>query len=229
MEELRYQVDLLGVKNQKLEKEERMLRLVCDTSSNAFLYMNFEEKEAKTLANWNFFFPDVEIINMKDVAKLYSKVEERYVLPFKELLNLEKTGISISSGVVRLADGKTWVECEVSVIYDAHKNPTDKVIRFKNISKFKNQNEELTYMAYYDVLTGLYNRNYFVRHLADYVRKAEDEKRTFYNDFSKYAFIKKIRFYHFRCVECAESHAKRADSHKIVHPLKSISHLLSNN
>lgn len=177
MEELRYQVDLLGAMNQKLEKEERMLRLVCDTSSNAFLYMNFEEKEVKTLANWSFFFPDVEIINMKDVAKLYSKVEERYVLPFKELLNLEKTGISISSGVVRLADGKTWVECEVSVIYDAHKNPTDKVIRFKNISKFKNQNEELTYMAYYDVLTGLYNRNYFVRHLADYVRKAEDEKR----------------------------------------------------
>ncbi|MBQ2936795.1 MAG: bifunctional diguanylate cyclase/phosphodiesterase [Lachnospiraceae bacterium] len=177
MEELRYQVDLLGAMNQKLEKEERMLRLVCDTSSNAFLYMNFEEKEVKTLANWSFFFPDVEIINMKDVAKLYSKVEERYVLPFKELLNLEKTGISISSGVVRLADGKTWVECEVSVVYDTHKNPTDKVIRFKNISKFKNQNEELTYMAYYDVLTGLYNRNYFVRHLADYVRKAEDEKR----------------------------------------------------
>lgn len=177
MEELRYQVDLLGAMNQKLEKEERMLRLVCDTSSNAFLYMNFEEKEVKTLANWSFFFPDVEIINMKDIAKLYSKVEERYVLPFKELLNLEKTGISISSGVVRLADGKTWVECEVSVVYDTHKNPTDKVIRFKNISKFKNQNEELTYMAYYDVLTGLYNRNYFVRHLADYVRKAEDEKR----------------------------------------------------
>lgn len=177
MEELRYQVDLLGAMNQKLEKEERMLRLVCDTSSNAFLYVNFEEKDIKTLANWSFFFPDVEIRDMKDLAKLYSKVEERYVLPFRELLNLEKTGISISSGVVKLTDGKTWVECEVSVIYDDNKNPTDKVIRFKNISKFKNQNEELTYMAYYDVLTGLYNRNYFVRHLADYVRKAEDEKR----------------------------------------------------
>ncbi len=177
MEELRYQVDLLDAMNQKLEKEERMLRLVCDTSSNAFLYVNFEEKEIKTLANWSFFFPDVEIRDMKDIVKLYSKVEEQYVLHFKELLSLEKTGISISSGVVKLTDGKTWVECEVSVIYDDNKKPTDKVIRFKNISKFKNQNEELTYMAYYDVLTGLYNRNYFVRHLANYVRKAEDEKR----------------------------------------------------
>lgn len=177
MDELRYQVDLLGAKNQRLEKEERMLRLVCDTSSNAFLYVNLEEKEIKTLANWNFFFPGVEIRDMQDIAKLYSQVEERYVLPLKELINLEKTGISINSGVVRLIDGKTWVECEVSVVYDESKTPTDKVIRFKNISKFKKQNDELTYMAYYDVLTGLYNRNYFVRHLADYVRKAEDEKR----------------------------------------------------
>jgi len=177
MDELRYQVDLLGAKNQKLEKEERMLRLVCDTSSNAFLYVNFKEKETKTLANWDFFFPEVEIKDLQDITKLYSQVEERYVLPLKELINLEKTGITINSGVVKLVDGKTWVECEVSVIYDESKTPTDKVIRFKNISKFKKQNDELTYMAYYDVLTGLYNRNYFVRHLADYVRKAEDEKR----------------------------------------------------
>lgn len=177
MEELRYQVDLLGAMNQKLEKEERMLRLVCDTSSNAFLYVNFEEKEVKTLANWSFFFPEIGIRDMKDITRLYSQVEEKYVLSFRELLNLEKTGISVNSGVVKLIDGKTWVECEVSVVYDENKKPTDKVIRFKNISKFKNQNEELTYMAYYDVLTGLYNRNYFVRHLADYVRRAEDEKR----------------------------------------------------
>lgn len=30
-------------------------------------------------------------------------------------------------------------------------------------------------MAYYDVMTGLYNRNYFVRLLADFVRRAEEE------------------------------------------------------
>ena len=118
MDELRYQVDLLGAMNHKLEKEERMFRLVCDTSSNAFLYVNFEEDSIKTLANWNFFFPDTEIRNMKDIAKLYSKVEDRYLLLFKELLNLEKTGMKSNSGVVRLLDGKTWIECEVSVIYD---------------------------------------------------------------------------------------------------------------
>lgn len=177
MDELRYRVDLLSAMNQKLASEERMLRLVCNTSSNAFLYVNFKENEVQTLANWEFFFPNVEIKDVKDISKIYSQVEDKYVLPLRELLFLEKSGVSANSAVIKLRDGKTWVECEASIIYDELKNPTDKIIRFKNISKFQNQNDELTYMAYYDILTGLYNRNYFVRLLADFVRKAEEEKR----------------------------------------------------
>lgn len=175
MDELRYQVDLLSAMNQRISKDEKMLRLICETSNNAFLYVDFEEDYIKTLANWDFFFPDVEIKEPKEIAKLYSQVEEKYVLPLRDLLLLEKTGLTADSSIFKLTDGKTWVECEVSVVYNERKNPTDKIIRFKNISKFKNQNDELTYMAYYDVLTGLYNRNYFVRLLADFVRKAAEE------------------------------------------------------
>lgn len=177
MEELRYQVDLLSALNQKLTSEEKMLRLICETSSSAFLYVNFEENIVKTLANWDYFFPGVEIKDTKDIAKLYAEVEDKYVLPLRELLFLEKTELQSDSGIIKLKDGKTWVECEVSIIYNEGNFPTDKIVRFKNVSKFQNQNEELTYMAYYDVLTGLYNRNYFVRLLADFVRKAE-EKNT---------------------------------------------------
>lgn len=175
MEELRYQVDLLSALNQKLTVEEKMLRLICETSNSAFLYVNFEENFVKTLASWDDFFPGVEIRELKDLAKLYAEVEEKYVLPLRELLYLEKTELKTDSGVFKLKDGKTWVECEVSIVYNEGNFPTDKIIRFKNVSKFQNQNDELTYMAYYDVLTGLYNRNYFVRLLADFVRKAEEE------------------------------------------------------
>ena len=41
MDELRYQVDLLSAMNQRLKNDEKMYRLICDTSSNAFLYVNF--------------------------------------------------------------------------------------------------------------------------------------------------------------------------------------------
>ena len=163
--------------SQKLTSEEKMLRLICETSSSAFLYVNFEENIVKTLANWDYFFPGVEIKDTKDIAKLYAEVEDKYVFPLRELLFLEKTKLQSDSGIIKLKDGKTWVECEVSIIYNEGNFPTDKIVRFKNVSKFQNQNDELTYMAYYDVLTGLYNRNYFVRLLADFVRKAE-EKNT---------------------------------------------------
>ena len=106
---------------------------------------------------------------------LYSRVEDKYVLPFRKLLYLEDSKENSGSDILKLTDGSTWVECEVNVIYDYTQMPTDKIIRFKNISKLKNQNDELTYMAYYDVMTGLYNRNYFVRLLADFVRRAEEE------------------------------------------------------
>lgn len=175
MDELHYQVDLLNAMNQRLSNDGKMYRLICDTSSNAFLYVNFVDNDVKTLANWKFFFPDVEINDMTDLAKLYAQVEDRYVLPLRDLLFLEKKEMNADSGIIKLKDGRTWVECETAILYNEDGRATDKVIRFKDISKFKNQNEELTYMAYYDLLTRLYNRNYFVRLLADYVRKAEQE------------------------------------------------------
>ena len=177
MDELRYQVDLLNAMNQKLTNDERMLRMICETSSSAFLYVNFKNDEVRMIANWDFFFPNVEIKSIKDMPKLFSQIEEEYAVPLRDLLYLERTGISTDTAVVKLIDGKTWVECEVSVVYDNTQQPTDKIIRFKNISKIKNQNDELTYMAYYDMLTGLYNRNYFVRLLADFIRKADEENR----------------------------------------------------
>ena len=178
MEELRYQVDLLNAMNQKLTNDERMLRLICETSNSAFLYVNFESGEIQTLANWDFYFPDLEIREMKDIARIYDRIEDKYVLPLRDVLFLEKSGMPSGSVIFKLRDGKTWVECEVTVVYHNGQLPADKIIRFKDVSKFKNQNDELTYMAYYDILTGLYNRNYFVRLLADFVRKAQDENAS---------------------------------------------------
>lgn len=177
MEELKYQVDLLNAMNEKLTREEKMLRLICETSNSAFLYYNYEEQQLRTLANWDYFF-DFTVADIHDLSRLYECVEEKYVIPLKEVLFIEKQKLKSQSIEVKLKDRRLCIEVEVSVVYDAMDNPTDKVIRFKDVTKFNSQNDELTYMAYYDMLTGLYNRNYFVRLLGEYIRRAEEENET---------------------------------------------------
>lgn len=175
MEEMRYQIDLLKAMNQKLSDAERMYRLICDTSNNAFLYYSFRTGQVRTLGVWDRLF-DFHIRDGKDVVKFYDIVDDKYVLPLRDTLYIEKQKLLSDSIQCRLKDSKTWLEFETDVCYDENGAPTDKIIRIKDVTKFKVQNEELTYMAYYDSLTGLYNRNYFVRILGDFVRRAKEEK-----------------------------------------------------
>ena len=177
MEELKYQVDLLNAMNEKLAREGKMLRLICETSNSAFLYYNYEEQQLRTIANWDHFF-DFTVTDIHDLGRLYDCVEEKYVIPLKEVLFIDEQKLKSQAIEVKLKDRRLCIEVEVSVVYDTMDNPTDKVIRFKDVTKFSSQNDELTYMAYYDMLTGLYNRNYFVRLLGEYVRRAEEENET---------------------------------------------------
>lgn len=174
MEELKYQIDLLHATNEKLSKDEKMLRLICETSNNAFLYYNFAEGHFRTVANWNHFF-DFTVTGLQDLNRLYECVEEQCVIPLQEVLFIEKQNIKSQSIEVRLRDKKICVEVEVNIVYDDAGTPTDKIIRFRDVTRLTAQNDELTYLAYYDILTGLYNRNYFVRLVGEFIRKAETE------------------------------------------------------
>lgn len=177
MEELKYQVDLLNAMNQKLIRDEKMLRLICETSNSAFLYYNYEEDRVQTIANWDHFF-DFTIMDRQDMIRLYDCVEEQYIIPLREVFAIDNQRLKSQSIDVKLKDKPISVEVEVSVVYDEMGQPTDKIVRFKDVTKFNSQNDELTYLAYYDILTGLYNRNYFVRLLSEYLRKAEEENET---------------------------------------------------
>lgn len=175
MNELRYQVDLLKAMNQKLSVQEKMYRLVCDTSYSAFLYYSFEKSEIHLLGKWDQFF-DFKIHDWKDLSRLYEMVDEPYGEKLRDVFFLERKQLPEAVVECMLRDRKAWLEFRAKVFYDETGVPQDKIISVSDITKFKLQNEELTYMAYYDSLTGLYNRNYFVRRLSDYVRRAQEEQ-----------------------------------------------------
>lgn len=177
MDELRYQLDLLKAMNQKLSTKERMYRLICDTSDGAFLYYCYGSGELTALGKWKQLL-DIEILDLKDINKLYDVVDEPYILPLRELLAIEKTGRQTGYVDCLHKNKKLWLRIKADMIYDEAGEPTEKIISLLDITRHMQQNEELTYFAYYDSITGLYNRNYFVRLLGDFLKKAQEENEV---------------------------------------------------
>lgn len=175
MDELRYQLDLLKAMNQKLSGKERMYRLLCDASDDAFLYCAFDTNEIVTLGKWSEYF-NFEVKENRDIIKLLDEVQEAYEMQLRDLLLLEKSGQTKGSMECRLKDGRIWLKFSVLVTYSEDGVPVDKAIVVRNVTKEKLQNEELRYMAYYDPLTGLYNRNYFVVRLGEFIKRAEAQR-----------------------------------------------------
>ena len=190
MDEYRYQIDLLKALNQKLNSECNMYRTVVNTSTSAFLYYSYTEDVCVTMGNWERFF-DVQIKSYSDVIKLFSQIREEDVELLRDTIYVEESGKVTASQEVCKKEGKQWIDCETNVILDELGQPREKLIRFRDITKFKKQNDDLAYMAYYDTLTGLYNRNRFVQELMNWIRKANKEKAVVsvafidINDFKK--------------------------------------------
>ena len=174
MNDLRYQVELLTALNDKLSTKEKMCDFILNTSSGAFIYQEFEEPKLQVMGNWDQFF-NFQFKNASDYLKILDIFDDKDADGLKEILYLEKTQETRSSDIFKVKGKRRWFECEANVEYNECMQPLKKVVRFKDVSKSKMQNDELAYMAYYDVLTGLYNRNYFVRLLGEWIRKAQDE------------------------------------------------------
>lgn len=177
MNDLRYQVELLSALNNKLTSKEKMCDFILNTSASAFVYQDFEDSQIQILGNWEQFF-DFNFKTASDFMKILETVEEKNTESLKEILYLEKSQETRKSDVFKVKGKRKWFECETSVAYNEFMQPLKKVVRFKDVSKSKMQNDELAYMAYYDVLTGLYNRNYFVRLLGEWIRRAQDDNKV---------------------------------------------------
>lgn len=173
MDELQFQLDMVRALNQQLNSKEKMYQLVCSTSQNAFLYIDFQKNTLEILGNWKGFF-DFQIDEPKEMGRLLDLVEDEDKNGLRKLLFMEKDGVQNQIMECYLPSTKKCLEFECTVQYDKNKKPSEKVLRIRDITKFKKQNEELRYMAYYDMLTGLYNRNYFVRILSDWIREARE-------------------------------------------------------
>lgn len=173
MNDLQYQIDLLRAMNQKLSEKDRMYRMIGDTDIGAFLFFSYQKHQICTLGRWNKFF-EFEIRDRKDINHLTEMVEEQYSMILRDVLMLEKSGRETAEVICRLKNRKIWVKFQCMVSYSATGEPVDKLIHVMDVTKVKEQEEEIHYMTYFDTLTGLYSRNYFVQRLSEFVRDASE-------------------------------------------------------
>ncbi len=170
MEELRYQVDLLTAMNQKLTKSEKMYRSVCNTLDGAYLYFLCGTGQIEMLGNFTSFFP-VEIKSEADLTLLYECVENADAQRLRDIISDDFANPLSRRCEIKLRDKKKWYECEVSAEFE-NDVLIQKIVKFRDITRFRVQNDELSYLAFYDSLTGLINRNHFVSILTDYISRA---------------------------------------------------------
>ncbi len=178
MDDLKYQIDLLTAMNEKLLNSERIYRLVSEFSGNVFVYIDYRKNSnVELVGSWDEIIGEKVCNHPFDKNFMLSLICDEDQKRFQEIIiDMESRKERISRMEFKSKNQKNWVESVARTNYDENGIPIDKIISFHDITKIKAKNEELVYFAYYDSLTGLYNRNYFVKSLRDLCEKAESEQ-----------------------------------------------------
>lgn len=169
-----YQMDLLKTLNDKLTSSDRINRSFLKISGNAYYYYDFAKNYFEATGDW-LGLTGLNIRELSDTDLLIDCVRDSDEESMRLLMDAEHSGDEHVTRQICLKDGKTWLEGTVFVSYNPDGTPSEKYFCIQDISQVKSQTDELVYMAYYDSLTGLYNRNYFIKCLQDMITKAERE------------------------------------------------------
>ena len=175
MDDLRYQVDLLTAMNQKLTGNEKMYNMICEGSQKAFLYINYVTNSVRQIGKWDAF-GDFRLTDASDLSRLSDIFDESAETDIRNLLFIERENKFSDKAELLFKDKKTWLRVEVFVHMDETGLLSEKLVSIWDVTVLRNRHEELQYMAYFDLLTGLHNRNHFISKLKDFVEKAESER-----------------------------------------------------
>ena len=181
MDDSKYQIDLLTALNERLMSSEKMYRHIAECTGNLFMHFDYKSSPARV----DLIGPWDETVGERIINQPY---DESYMLNFlfeedqelfrTRILEADRKCLKTDSIEVRTRNKKRWFLADVLVSYDGNDNPVEKIIQLKDISSQKSSSEELEYLAYYDSLTGVYNRNYFVKKLREVCEKADKEKTS---------------------------------------------------
>ncbi len=159
-------------------------RLICENSRYAIVFYSFERDEISVTGCFEEYF-DFKISKHKDIEKFAPCMDESYKGKLLDALYIEKSETAAKSKYgsnmmieCESVDHKKWFRFVIMLFTDENGNPVSKMISAMDITREKEQLSELLYMAYYDSITGIYNRNYFVSLLGGFIGRAEKESKN---------------------------------------------------
>ena len=177
MDDLKYQIDLLTALNERLMTSEHIYRSITEFSGYHYIYKDYRTQTAELIGPWDESIGEKVSTLPYDERYLLNLIHEEDMKAYTEnIYEMDLHHADHAKIEFRTKTRCIWIECEAIMHYDEEGKPTEKIIAYRDITKRKTQNEEVAYLAYNDSLTGLYNRNYFVRCLRDLCEKAEAEK-----------------------------------------------------
>lgn len=174
MDEIHYRNDLLEVLNEKYIKSEKMYQNICDTMNCALLYYEYKTFENYVFGKWSTYF-NFSVSNQKDLLQILNFINEDSALGLKEILFLEKTEKNYGVIVCKDKLNDKYLQFEVFLMKDQNGNLESKIVKVNDVTEQQKQGMDLEYLAYYDSLTGLCNRNSFVQLLQNWINEAEEE------------------------------------------------------
>ncbi|MCR5420597.1 MAG: bifunctional diguanylate cyclase/phosphodiesterase [Lachnospiraceae bacterium] len=174
------QIEMLVSINEKLKEDQNVFNMITANFGDLYVYYDLRKGlNIRMYGPWD---------DITDRSALNSPFDKEYLRNFiydedwdyfnNNFLQMEKNKQKHSEGEVRIAEKKGWFRCNGTVNYDGFGNPVEKLLAFTNITRIKAQHEELQYLAYYDSLTGLYNRNHFVSLLRNMCEDADKNKTS---------------------------------------------------
>lgn len=168
----RYEFELLKSVNDRLTYLDRINKTFLKISGHAYYYYNFENNLFEVDGDWQSL-TGLSIRQLSDTELLCECVREQDEEIVRKLLLAESLGCESVVEQICLKNGSAWLEFSAYCIFDENNNPKEKFLCISDITKEKLQSDELKYMAYYDQLTGIYNRNYFLTRLQELIGKAD--------------------------------------------------------
>jgi diguanylate cyclase (GGDEF)-like protein len=174
VDELHYRNDLLEVLNEKYIKSEKMYQTICDTMDCAILYYDYLNYQNQVFGKWSTYF-EFPISNQKDLLQILNVVHDDSVSKLKEILFLEKTDKDYDSIICKDVLNEKYLDFEVFLMRNERGELESKIIKVNDVTEHQRQGNDLEYLAYYDSLTDLCNRNYFIKLLQGWIKKAEKD------------------------------------------------------